>query len=121
MQNIDRVIQQICAHLPVTSEETAEVAEMLQNLDPMAQKYGISLAEERLVMIGAHMVAFIRRIQKEEWLPALDEGMMDQLDTGCVRLSREFLESCLDLEARKLDDAEIFFLAAHFEAAMQLA
>jgi hypothetical protein len=43
--------------------------------------------------------------------------MFDELSSECIEASRSLLQRCLAATGRELDDAEVFYLAVHFEAA----
>ncbi|UHA74251.1 hypothetical protein [Paenibacillus sp. 481] len=120
LYSINEVMAGLGEHLAVEPAEAAEVSTLMAHLQPLAEQTQLHIPQDRAVMIAAHLVAFVRRVARNEWLPTLDEGMLEAIDVQCVQLSRELLEQYPRMGARLLDDAEIFFLAVHFEAIMQL-
>jgi PRD domain protein (TIGR03582 family) len=117
MYNIEDVLLDIPQKTTISPEELELVKIQLADVQAFTEEAGIRVSHTKAVIIGLHFMAFIRRVKNKEFLPELEEGMFDELSPECITISKRVLTSYLATQERVLDDAEIFYLAVHFEAA----
>lgn len=117
MRIVQQVLEEMKRQKAADPEEAAEVEKLLQLANRLAEEEGVTLSFERALAMGVHLTAFIRRVRTESYLPELDEDMFDEVSEELAGVSRKVLESYELPEGRELDDAEIFYLTVHFEAA----
>jgi len=74
----------------------------------------IFISEERWLSMGVHLLATMRRVEKGEKLPTVDQFIIDQVSPDMMELSRKILQN---IDSDFNDDAEAVLLALHFETA----
>jgi PRD domain protein (TIGR03582 family) len=117
MYNIEDVLMDIPQKTTILPVELELVKTQLADVKAFTEEAGIGVSHNKAVIIGLHLMAFIRRVQNNEFLPELDEGMYDEISPECITISQRVLANYLETQERVLDDAEVFYLAVHFEAA----
>lgn len=117
MYAIDQVLEDIPQKTAASSGELQEVGSLLTIMQAYTDEAGIPISHNKAVVIGIHLLAFLRRVHNGEYLPELEESLFDELGKECIEASRRLLENGPLPPERKLDDAEVFYLAVHFESA----
>jgi PRD domain protein (TIGR03582 family) len=117
MYNIEDVLIDIPQKTRILPVELELIQTQLADVQAFTEDAGIRISHNKAVIIGLHLMAFIRRVQNNEFLPELDEGMFDEISRECITISKGVLANYLAKKERVLDDAEVFYLAVHFEAA----
>jgi uncharacterized protein (TIGR03577 family)/PRD domain protein (TIGR03582 family) len=116
MYLIEDVLLEIPQKIKLTADESADIHDLLTTLKQYAGDIGLRIPHTKAVVIGIHLLVYIRRITNQEFLPKLEDNMFDELSAEFVSLSKRLLESYKISRVDGLDDAEIFYLAVHFEA-----
>ncbi|WP_079912584.1 PRD domain-containing protein [Paenibacillus sp. 32352] len=117
MQMMENLLKEIPEKTTVTEAELNELRPVLDFMTDIARESGLNLSYEKTLVIGIHLLAFMRRVKNNEYLPELDEEMFDEVSPELVDLSKRVLQKVLKTSERQLDAAEIFYLTVHFEAA----
>ncbi|PZM66811.1 hypothetical protein DOE73_04695 [Paenibacillus dendritiformis] len=117
MDRIERILHEIPAKTKAEPYELEELRPMLLCLLAESERIGLPLTDERLLVIVIHLLGFARRRKREESLPELEESMLDEVSPELAQLSRCTLRSYGELAEQAIDDAEVFYLTVHFEAA----
>ncbi|WP_028547298.1 PRD domain-containing protein [Paenibacillus sp. UNC451MF] len=117
MQMMETILKEIPEKTTVTEAELDELRPLLAYMAASAQEAGLKLSHDKTLVIGIHLLAFMRRVNNNEYLPELDEGMFEEVSPELVELSQRVLQSHVESSDRTLDAAEIFYLTVHFEAA----
>ncbi|TCZ81029.1 PRD domain-containing protein [Paenibacillus albiflavus] len=117
MQMIETLLKEIPGKTTVTEAELDELRPLLDFVATCAKDASLKLSDDKMLVIGIHLLAFTRRVKLNEYLPELDESMFEEVSPELVELSRRVLQSYLETTDRTLDAAEIFYLTVHFEAA----
>ncbi|MCR8644847.1 PRD domain-containing protein [Paenibacillus sp. N1-5-1-14] len=117
MCTLESILKEIPDRIAVKQEELDELQGLIVKLLETTKQLGLTLTQDRAVMIAVHLLAFNRRVKSGEHLPELDEGMIDEATPEFIEASREVLEFYSKPINHIVDDAEVFFLAIHFEAA----
>ncbi|MEC0247007.1 PRD domain-containing protein [Paenibacillus chitinolyticus] len=117
MYNISEVLEEIPQKTEASPEKLEAVKDLLTKLRPMSQEIGLSIPHTKAVIIGIHLLAFLRRVDQDEYLPEIEPEMFEEISAESVDLSKRLFAVYNMPPQRKLDDAEVFFLAVHFEAA----
>ena len=96
-------------------------AKKLEQLIPLVieeiRKLDITVTPERWIPLGAHLVAFMNRVEKQEFLPPVEQSILDQVNPKILAVSMQILDSYSRQFGRTVDDTEALLLAVHFEAA----
>ncbi|NRF95849.1 PRD domain-containing protein [Paenibacillus frigoriresistens] len=114
---IEAILLQIPDKTTIDGAESEELRPLLAFMKACTEEAGLTISFDRMLVIGIHLLAFIRRVKQGEWLPELEEGMFDEVSPQWVELSRRVLTSYVVPRKRILDDAEVFYLTVHLEAA----
>lgn len=117
MQMMENLLKEIPEKTTVTESELDELRPLLDFMATSAKEAGLNLSYNKTLIIGIHLLAFIRRVKNGEYLPELDESMFEEVSPELVELSKHVLQNYLVASERQLDAAEIFYLTVHFEAA----
>lgn len=117
MQITEQALEEMKRQDAIRLEEVGEITDLLRLAQQLAAEKGVMLSFERALAMGVHLTAFVRRVRSDSYLPELEEGMFDEVSKELVEVSRQVLASYQLPENRTLDDAEIFYLTVHFEAA----
>jgi len=117
MQMLENVLKEIPEKITVVEAELDELRTLLLFMASCATDANLKLSYDKTIVIGIHLLAFMRRVKNNEYLPELDETMFEEVSPELVELSRCVLQSYLETTNRTLDAAEIFYLTVHFEAA----
>ena len=96
------------------SKERAEYKQLLQIVAVNAEQVHLEISEERWLSMGVHLLATMRRVEKGEKLPTVDQFIIDQVSPDMMELSRKILQN---IDSDFNDDAEAVLLALHFETA----
>jgi PRD domain protein (TIGR03582 family) len=116
MYLIEDVLLEIPQKIKMNADELTDIRELLTTLKQYAGDIGLRIPHSKAIVVGIHLLVFIRRIKNQEFLPKLEDNMFDELSSESVALSKRLLESYKISRIDGLDDAEIFYLAVHFEA-----
>ncbi|RJG22767.1 PRD domain-containing protein [Paenibacillus thiaminolyticus] len=117
MDRVERILQEIPAKTKADQDELGELRPMLYCLLADSERIGLPLTDDRLLVIAIHLLGFARRLKQGEPLPELEESMLDEVSPQLVQLSHRTLRSYGELAEEAIDDAEVFYLTVHFEAA----
>ncbi|MVP00222.1 MULTISPECIES: hypothetical protein [Paenibacillus] len=117
MFNLNEVMEEIPQKTEASAEKLEIVQTLLTDLRLMSEDISLSIPHTKAVIIGIHLLAFLRRVDLDEYLPEIEPEMFEELSTESIELSKRLFSSYQFPPTRKLDDAEVFFLAVHFEAA----
>lgn len=113
---LKEVIEEISKKEKITEKEREELFELLR-LVKLNEKDGkFSFSFNRLVLIGYHLLAFIKRLETNEKLPPVEPGLWNEISPEVKKLSIEVLQKYVQRFKKELDETEIFLLAVHFEA-----
>lgn len=114
MQMIDEVIKEIAETRSVNVSEISECERLMRRIEEESQQLQMEIPRERWLAICAHLLAFVRRMESGEKLPAIEAELFAEIHPDMVSLSRRIL---FDPETgRQEDETETFLLAVHFEA-----
>ncbi|MFS0556063.1 hypothetical protein [Brevibacillus sp. 179-C9.3 HS] len=120
MQMIDDILKELTETKPDYLSEISECKRILQKIEDELRLLGIHTPRERWLAIGAHVLAFVRRMTNGEKLPVIEAELFAEIHPDMVTLSHRVLTE--EKSAWQADDTEAFLLAVHFEAirAMQM-
>jgi len=111
---IDTLIKKIALEMPIDAQELVKFKELLQMVAVDAEQVHLEISEERWLSMGVHLLATMRRVEKGEKLPTVDQFIIDQVSPDMMELSRKILQN---IDSDFNDDAEAVLLALHFETA----
>jgi PRD domain protein (TIGR03582 family) len=117
MYTVEAVLDDIQEKTTVQPGELGEAAFLLTEMKTYTKEAGIPISHNKAVIIGIHLIAFMGRVERDEYLPDLDESIFEEVSPDAIKVSRRLLEQKPLPLGRKLDAAEIFYLTVHFEAA----
>ncbi|WP_374015818.1 PRD domain-containing protein [Paenibacillus thiaminolyticus] len=117
MDRVERILHDIPAKTKAHQDELGELRPMLYCLLQDSEGMGLPLTDDRLLVIAIHLLGFGRRRKQGEALPELEESMLDEVSPELAQLSHRTLRSYGELAEQAIDDAEVFYLTVHFEAA----
>ncbi|ADL69188.1 hypothetical protein [Thermoanaerobacterium thermosaccharolyticum] len=113
--SLNTVIEEICKKEVVTEYEKNQLGELLKAIELKGGEKGFSFTSNRLILIGHHLLAFIRRIQNDSKLPPIESDLWKEISLSSKELSTEILQQYVQKQHKKLDSVEIFLLAVHFD------
>ncbi|MFD1396763.1 PRD domain-containing protein [Kroppenstedtia eburnea] len=114
---IDDLIQEISKQQPLSVQEKNELKTLLVDVEAQTEMIPLLLSKERRLAIGVHLLAFVRRVEKGESLPPLEEELWEQISDEMKEVSRQILLPYGKNKGRKIDNTEILLLAVHFATA----
>ncbi|MFD1425528.1 PRD domain protein (TIGR03582 family) [Kroppenstedtia sanguinis] len=114
---MDDLIREISKQQPMSAQEKNELKTLLSNVQAQTETMPFLLSKERWLAVGVHLLAWIRRMEKGESLPPLEQELWDQISEEMKELSRQILLSYGKNKGRKIDNTEIMLLAIHLATA----
>ncbi len=118
---INETIQEIAKQSHIDISEISELKSLLTLVKQEASGIGLMISSERMLLMGVHLLAFMRRVTSGEKLPAMDSSLFAEIPPDMLALSSRILEAYgLSGLSAKPDDTEIFLMAVHFETARKL-
>ncbi|MED1919171.1 hypothetical protein P4V64_28125 [Bacillus thuringiensis] len=120
MQMIDDILKELTETKPDYLTEISESEQILRKIEEEFRLMEIHIPRDRWLAIGAHVLAFVRRMTNGERLPVIEAELFAEIHPDMVTLSHKVLWE--EKSAWQADDTEVFLLAVHFEAirAMQM-
>lgn len=117
MQRVNVIIEEIQKTKKISIEDIPVLESLLTHSIEKTGTQGITLNDERLLAMGAHLVAVIERARQRESLPEVDVEMLDQVEKELRDLSKEILESHEIVKPISSDLMEGFLLSVHLATA----
>ncbi|HZG17332.1 MAG TPA: hypothetical protein VE710_20310 [Candidatus Bathyarchaeia archaeon] len=117
MSMINETIQEITKQSHVDISEISELNKLLTLLYQETTRIGLIVTSERMLLMGVHLLAFIRRVNNGEKLPAMDKALFVEIPPDTLALSSRILQAFGQSEP---DDTEVFLMAVHLETARKL-
>ena len=114
---INETIQEIAKQTHADIFEISELVKLLTFLHQETTRIGLTVTSERMLMMGVHLLAFIRRVNTGEKLPAMDNALFVEIPPDMLALSSRLLQV---FEQSEPDDTEVFLMAVHLETAKKL-
>lgn len=118
---MEAIIRAIRQEVELTEDECRECALLLAATLAAAGEVNLIISEERLLLLGVHLVAVLRRARSGEMLPAVDESMLQQVAKDMQDLARKILGVSLVTRICQKDSTEVLLLAVHLAAAREEA
>jgi len=117
MSMINETIQEIAKQSFVDISEISELKKLLTLLHQETTQIGLTITSERMLMMGVHLLAFIRRVNTGEMLPPMDNSLFVEIAPDMLALSSRLFQAFGQSEP---DDTEVFLMAVHLETARKL-
>ncbi|MDF2679483.1 MAG: hypothetical protein K0R47_673 [Brevibacillus sp.] len=114
MQMIDDVVKELAESTTEYLSEISECKQVLQKIEAESRLLGINIPWDRWLAIGAHVLAFVRRMKNGEKLPVIEAELFAEIHPDMVALSLRVLTA--EKSDWQVDETEAFLLAVHFEA-----
>ncbi|MDP4098350.1 hypothetical protein OIN60_16460 [Paenibacillus sp. P96] len=110
------VLKDITDKTTADQEAQSTLEQWLSQLQEYAPGAGLDIGHDKAVVIGIHVLAYVKRLEEGEYLPEIPDEMLTEISPQYERLSRKLLKLVPGAELQEPDTAEIFYLAVHFEA-----
>ncbi|MFB5675971.1 hypothetical protein ACE3NQ_08755 [Paenibacillus terreus] len=110
------VLRDITEKATADQEAQSKLEDWLPRLQEYAPEAGLKIGHDKAVVIGIHLLAYLKRLDQGERLPEIPDEMLTEISPEYERLSRKLLKLVPGAESQEPDTAEIFYLAVHFEA-----
>jgi PRD domain protein (TIGR03582 family) len=114
MYELNRLIDDLSANTTVNDVESEELYELLSLVMAYAEKHSIHVAHDRGLAIASHLLAFVRRVQNNEFLDDMDTSVFRGVDRNLIAASRQLLESYCDTRNYPVSETEALLLSIHF-------
>lgn len=119
MHMTEKIIQAVKQEVALADDEQKDFKALLAAAIAAAQKVQLFISEDRLLRLGVHLVAVLRRAKIGETLPPVDEAMLQQVPADMQDMAREVLGASLAARPLQTDSTEVLLLAVHFAAARE--
>lgn len=113
---ISSVLRDITEKMTADTEALNQLDDWLFRLQECAPEAGLDIGHDKAVVIGIHLLAYLKRLDQGERLPEIPDEMLTEISPEYERLSRKLLKLVPGAKLQEPDTAEIFYLAVHFEA-----
>lgn len=113
---INSVLRDITEKTTVDQGAQSKLEDWLCRLQECAPEAGLDIVHDKAVVIGIHLLAYLKRLDQGERLPEIPDEMLTEISPQYEHLSRKLLKLVPGAELQEPDTAEIFYLAVHFEA-----
>ncbi|MFM9281783.1 hypothetical protein [Paenibacillus jiagnxiensis] len=113
---ISSVLRDITEKTTADQEAHSKLEDWLFRLQECAPEAGLDIGHDKAVVIGIHLLAYLKRLDQGEHLPEIPDEMLTEISPQYEGLSRKLLKLVPGAESQEPDIAEIFYLAVHFEA-----
>lgn len=111
---IDDIVLELTENSPENISEISELKSLLQAIGEESAKLRLAITKERWLAVGAHLLAFVRRMANGERLPTIEAELFAEIHPDMILLSRRILYG--NHPHWREDETEVFLLAVHFEA-----
>lgn len=111
------IVEEVATLSPMQDTEAKELTTLLEKVREQAYQLPLIITKERWVAMGVHLLAFMRRVQNQEKLPAVDSSLIEEGDVRLKQISQKVLEAYGFQYGFPLESIEIFLLQVHLEAA----
>lgn len=98
-------------------EDAASLEELLAKTIATGRSLNAFFSPERGVALGIHLLGFMRRVRKKEYLEPVDPSLLSQVSSDVFSVSKQLLTDYGRKFGREIDDTEALLLAVHLEAA----
>jgi PRD domain protein (TIGR03582 family) len=119
MHMTEQIIQAVEREIELTDNERNNFITLLEAALAAAKEIKLIISEERLLRLGIHLIAVIRRAENGERLPPVDEVILQQVASDMQELARKVLGAASVTTACQTDSTEVLLLAVHFAAARE--
>lgn len=115
----ESIAETLRREISIDDTESADFEKLLSAAAAAVRKANLCMTVERWLGLGNHLITTLRRANKGELLPPVDEEVLNQVDGAMQELSRGVLGAASVTMALQKDATEVLLLAVHFAAAKE--
>lgn len=104
--------------LELKNEEIESIRLDLENVERILGEYQISFENHFEISFWNHIVSFIKRAQKNEFVDDFDDNLASEITEESVKISRKLLTRIFKRYEREEKLSEIYLVAIHIQVAM---
>ncbi|MGG0753467.1 PRD domain-containing protein [Brevibacillus laterosporus] len=111
------IVEEVAILSPMQDTEACELIRLLEAIQELTNQIALTISKDRWIAMGVHLLAFMRRVQNQEKLPAIDASLMEEGDVRLQQISQKVLDAYGLQYGFSLEPIEIFLLQVHLEVA----
>jgi PRD domain protein (TIGR03582 family) len=115
MSDIENIILSLEESVEIDDVDRTDLQSLLKLVVDHARREGLTIERERMLAIASHLLAFARRVRRQEYLSPIDDTLFSQVKAETLEQSRALLKHFCENRNYQLTDTEAFLLAIHFE------
>ncbi|WP_094699753.1 PRD domain-containing protein [Brevibacillus laterosporus] len=117
MYMMTSIVEEVAILSPMQDAEAYELIRLLEAIQELTNQIALTISKDRWIAMGVHLLAFMRRVQNQEKLPAIDASLMEEGDVRLQQISQKVLDAYGLQYGFSLEPIEIFLLQVHLEVA----
>ncbi|MBG9802181.1 PRD domain-containing protein [Brevibacillus laterosporus] len=117
MYMMTSIVEEVAILSPMQDTEAYELIRLLEAIQELTNQIPLTISKDRWIAMGVHLLAFMRRVQNQEKLPAIDASLMEEGDVRLQQISQKVLDAYGLQYGFSLEPIEIFLLQVHLEVA----
>ncbi|MBG9789383.1 MULTISPECIES: PRD domain-containing protein [Brevibacillus] len=117
MYMMTSIVEEVAILSPMQDTEACELIRLLEAIQELTNQIALTISKDRWIAMGVHLLAFMRRVQNQEKLPAIDASLMEEGDVRLQQISQKVLDAYGLQYGFSLEPIEIFLLQVHLEVA----
>ncbi|MED1666513.1 PRD domain-containing protein [Brevibacillus laterosporus] len=117
MYMMTSIVEEVAILSPMQDTEAYELIGLLEAIQELTNQIPLTISKDRWIAMGVHLLAFMRRVQNQEKLPAIDASLMEEGDVRLQQISQKVLDAYGLQYGFSLEPIEIFLLQVHLEVA----
>ncbi|MBG9798820.1 PRD domain-containing protein [Brevibacillus laterosporus] len=117
MYMMTSIVEEVAILSPMQDTEAYELIRLLEAIQELTNRIPLTISKDRWIAMGVHLLAFMRRVQNQEKLPAIDASLMEEGDVRLQQISQKVLDAYGLQYGFSLEPIEIFLLQVHLEVA----
>ena len=100
----------------VSAEVSEEIVRCMKQVDEQLKQLKIEFSDENAEMVFTnHLVALTKRILSKEFIPDLDDSLMEGVSLQAMQLSEELVKDLFESHGCEVNKSELFLVATHIQ------
>lgn len=100
----------------LSSETREKITACMKQVEEKLKENQIEFSDENAEMVFTnHLVALTKRILSKEFIPDLDESLMDGVSLQAMELSEKLVKDLFESNGCEVNKSELFLVATHIQ------
>jgi len=105
-------------NLTLKDGELDAVKEDLEYVNKVLKKYDISFDDIFAITFYNHIIKFIERVKKREFVDTIEKDMVSELTENSIEIGKELFSEIFSRYKSEINMSEIYLISIHIQVAM---